>query len=51
MIQTKWLTFFVGLYENEDQSNALDKIRGRESNFKPWPGDYIDSGSWTTEDL
>ena len=51
MIQTKWLTFFFGLYENEDQSNALDKIRGRESNFKPWPGDYVDSGSWTPEDV
>ena len=49
MIQTKWLTFFFGLYENEDQSNALDKIRGREPDFNPWPGNYIDGGSWTPE--
>ena len=53
MIQAKWLTFFFGLYENEDQSYALAKIRGNESHLQPWPIDYtlrLVMGSWTLED-
>lgn len=50
IMQTKWNTFEFGLWEDEDQSNALDKIQGRKPDFKPYPKDYAPYvGYWPLE--